>query len=61
MKLVTYDEGRLGAVTPRGGVDLTELGGLAPRFWPAVGMNGGICGHSGTFAAGARGGRARGG
>ncbi|WP_028219440.1 fumarylacetoacetate hydrolase family protein [Paraburkholderia oxyphila] len=38
MKLVSFNNGRLGVVHGDVVVDITELGGVDPAFWPPVGM-----------------------
>ncbi len=38
MKLVTFNEQRLGVVTPGGVVDITNLSGVESGFWPPIGM-----------------------
>jgi 2-keto-4-pentenoate hydratase/2-oxohepta-3-ene-1,7-dioic acid hydratase in catechol pathway len=38
MKLVSFNNGRLGVVSGDGVVDITKLGGVDPAFWPPVGM-----------------------
>lgn len=38
MKLVTFNNRRIGVVTPAGVVDITDLSGVDSGFWPPVGM-----------------------
>jgi 2-keto-4-pentenoate hydratase/2-oxohepta-3-ene-1,7-dioic acid hydratase in catechol pathway len=38
MKIVSYDHDRIGILTPSGVVDVTDLAGVTPGFWPPIGM-----------------------
>jgi 2-keto-4-pentenoate hydratase/2-oxohepta-3-ene-1,7-dioic acid hydratase in catechol pathway len=38
MRLVSFNNGRLGVMRGDEVVDVTEMGGVAPLFWPPVGM-----------------------
>ncbi|WP_110948850.1 fumarylacetoacetate hydrolase family protein [Pseudomonas bohemica] len=38
MKLISFDNGHLGVVTPEGVIDITDLSGIDAHFWPPVGM-----------------------
>lgn len=38
MKFVSFDNGRIGVVRDQSVIDITDLSGVAPDFWPPVGM-----------------------
>lgn len=38
MKLISFNKGHLGVVTPEGVIDITDLSGVDAHFWPPVGM-----------------------